>query len=98
MGLPRRIHRFDVKEHLGTGGMGSVYRATDPQLERDVAIKVMGGAASANATLDLVGDAPCHADDLVREARMMAQLAHPNVVAVHEVVRAGEQVFVVMEY
>jgi serine/threonine protein kinase len=42
----REIQRFEVVEHLGTGGMGSVFRAWDPQLERDVAIKVLLDSSS----------------------------------------------------
>src|SRR5678816_3747824 len=41
MPAPHRIQRFEVVGHLGTGGMGTVFRARDPQLERDVAIKVL---------------------------------------------------------
>ncbi len=101
---PRRIQRFEVLEHLGTGGMGSVYRARDPQLERDVAIKVLlrpleaAPQLSETDTLDLRRNGPASADDLLREARMMAQLSHENVLPVYEVGLAEGSVFVVMEY
>jgi eukaryotic-like serine/threonine-protein kinase len=103
MGEQRRIQRFEVLELLGTGGMGSVYRARDPQLERDVAIKVLlrplGRAPqlSENDTLDL-RRGPAAADDLLREARMMAQLSHENVLPVYEVGLSDGAMFVVMEY
>jgi serine/threonine protein kinase/tetratricopeptide (TPR) repeat protein len=94
-----------VVAHLGKGGMGTVYRARDPQLERDVAIKVMtqptGGLSSSleeNQTVDLRTDAPASADDLLREARMMARLSHPNVLPVYEVGLVDGALFVVMEH
>ncbi|MGE5181919.1 MAG: protein kinase domain-containing protein [Acidobacteriota bacterium] len=103
--LRRRIQRFEVAEQLGAGGMGSVYRAWDPQLERDVAIKVLAESArdpaldlSPHETLDLRGTAPPSADDLLSEARMMARLSHPNVLPVYEVGLADGAVFVVMEH
>src|SRR5688572_13098323 len=58
---------------IGAGGMGEVYRARDPRLARDVAIKVMR---------ERRGDA---ATPLLAEAKAMARLAHPNVVTVHDV-------------
>ncbi len=102
---PKRVQRFEVIGHLGTGGMGSVYRARDPQLERDVALKLLARPTagvptglSAQHTLDLRGDSPASAEDLLREARMMARLSHPNVLPVYEVGLADDTVFVVMEH
>jgi len=98
--MPTRIQRFEVIAQLGTGGVGTVYRAHDPQLEREVAIKVLAQRAAAvlspDRTIDLRGDGP--ADDLLREARMMARLSHPNVLPVYEVGLADGAVFVVMEH
>jgi eukaryotic-like serine/threonine-protein kinase len=98
------ISRFEVIAHLGSGGMGSVYRAYDPQLDRDVAIKLIGrttGAKTVTATPDdtiqLRDTTPVGADELLTEARMMARLSHPNVVPVYEVGVADGAVFVVME-
>ncbi len=100
-----RIQRFEVIAVLGTGGMGTVYRARDPQLERDVAIKVLAESAAIGLrgdflddTIDLRGDAPVACDDLLREARMMAKLSHPNVLPVYEVGLANGSLFVVMEH
>ena len=97
---PPSIQRFEIIERLGSGGAGTVYRARDPHLERDVAIKVLAdrpavaAELSTHHTLDLRTDG----SELLSEARMMARLAHPNVVAVHEVGLAGSSLFVVMEY
>src|SRR5262245_22407266 len=83
--------------------MGVVYRARDPHLGREVAIKVLARPAAAAArtlseddTLDLRGEA--QAGELLGEAQMMARLSHPNVLPVYEVGLAGDEIFVVMEY
>jgi tetratricopeptide (TPR) repeat protein len=73
--LGTRLGRYLPIEELGRGGMGTVLRAYDPKLEREVALKVLRGDAvdpSARARM-------------VREARTMAKLGHPNVVAVYDV-------------
>ena len=73
---------------LGAGGMGEVYRAHDPRLGRDVAIKVLPAAFLADA------------DRLHRfeqEARAAAALNHPNILAVHDIGTAGDAPFIVSE-
>lgn len=83
------LGRYVVLEKLGAGGMGEVFAAYDPTLDRKVAIKLLrGGALSAEE-----GKAR-----LMREAQAMARLQHPNVIAVHDVGLFGERVFVAMEY
>ena len=82
------IGHFVIERKVGAGGMGEVYAAHDPTLDRRVAIKVLrpsGRAADA-------------ATRLVREAQALAKLAHPNVVAVYEVGEAGERVFLAMQF
>jgi len=80
--------RFEVIEELGAGGMGVVYRARDRQLGRDVALKLVHTDEDPDETL---------AARLMREAQALAQLSHPNVVAVYDVGRADGGVFVAME-
>jgi serine/threonine protein kinase len=100
---PLSLRRFEILECVGEGGMGVVYRARDPQLEREVAIKVLNIAdhrardgLSTVHTPDLrVGEAPASA--LLDEARMMARLSHPNVLPVYEAGVDHDAVFVVME-
>ena len=84
--LPRgtRLGPYEVLEPLDAGGMGIVYVALDVRLDRRVALKA-------------VRDHRHPADQLLREARTMAKLAHPNVVPVHDVVEARGQIFLAME-
>ena len=85
---PRRMGRYVLLEELGRGGMGAVYAAYDPELDRKVAIKLLA---------DGLGDEHRRAR-LLREAQALARLAHPNVVAVHDVGVLDGQVYVAMEY
>lgn len=70
---PAQIGRYEILETLGRGGMGTVYRARDPQLGRDVALKVVDLAG---------GEAGHNAERLLAETRAAGRLHHPNVMAV----------------
>jgi serine/threonine protein kinase/tetratricopeptide (TPR) repeat protein len=83
------VGRYRLGRQIGAGGMGVVYEAHDPELQRRVAVKLLHGG--------LRGDAAAFRAHLLREARAMAQLAHPNVVMVHDVGQVGERVFLAME-
>ena len=86
-----RLARFEILNRLGVGGMGVVYVAHDPLLDRQVAVKVLrADAHGALRAAELEGR-------LLREAQAMARLSHPNVVTVHEVGMVDRQVFIVME-
>src|SRR5262249_23019270 len=90
--LPRDLviaDRYLVLAPLGQGGMGEVFSAYDPRLDRKVAVKLLR-ARSGGATAELERR-------LLREAKALAQLSHPNVVSVHDVGSVGDQVFVAME-
>ena len=90
------LGRYVVLDRLGAGGMGVVYAAYDPKLDRRVALKLLHHGADETR--------------LLREAQALARLSHPNVVAVHDVgtiepkgaarmgLARGEHVFVAMEY
>jgi tetratricopeptide (TPR) repeat protein len=84
------VGRYVLGEELGAGAMGVVHAAFDPELGRRVALKLVRTSPDdpAEAT---------RAERLVREARAMARLTHPNVVTVHDVGRAGDHVFIAME-
>ena len=84
----QRLGPYEILSPLGAGGMGEVYRARDPRLERDVAIKVLPE--------HFVDDA----DSLSRfqaEAKAVAALSHPNIVAIFDTGQHGDQLFVVTE-
>ena len=76
---PLTLARYVLLDRLGAGGVGLVYRAYDPQLDRKVAIKLLQ-AGRRSATKDTDGRLR-----LLREAQALAKLAHPNVIAVHDV-------------
>ena len=85
-----KIGPFFVLERLGEGGMGVVYAGFDPRLGRKVAIKVLhpGRGDSRHGS----------SEGILREARALARLSHPNVVAVHEVGTHDRGVFLAMEF
>lgn len=90
--------RFDLLERLGGGGMGWVWRARDLALHRDVAVKEVRPPDPALAEYDPEG-ARTLRERVLREARAMARLHHPNVVTVHHIVDGGEGTYpwIVME-
>lgn len=92
--LPRgsSIGRYVVLRPLGSGGMGVVYSAYDPELDRKIAIKLLHSEDGAS-----IGGTDGRAR-LLREAQALARLSHPNVVAVHDVGEHAGQVFVAMEF
>ena len=85
-----RVGRYVVREWLGTGGMGVVHEAWDPELDRRVAIKLIRPRRKISPAL--------LRRRLLREAQAMARLRHPNVVAVYDVGESDGQLFVAMEY
>jgi serine/threonine protein kinase len=86
-----RVGRYEIRALIGRGAMGEVYRARDPELQRKVAIKVVRASAAA-------GTSPAEArEGLLREARAMARIHHPNVVVVHDVGVHEDGIFVAME-
>jgi TolB-like protein/aminoglycoside phosphotransferase (APT) family kinase protein len=83
-----RLAHYTIRDKIGQGGMGEVYRARDEQLDRDVAIKVLP-ADNADAQAR---------ERLVREARAAAALNHPHICTVHEVGEASGQAYIAMEF
>ena len=71
-----RVGGYAVQEHVGAGGMGLVYRAWNPQLERSVALKFLP---------PFLAEVPAAQERFVREARAAARLEHPNVATIHEI-------------
>src|SRR5215207_521938 len=83
-----RLGRYEIRSKLGEGGMGEVYRAHDPKLGRDVAVKVLPAAFSADAE---------RLRRFEQEARAAGALNHPNVLAIHDVETHDGAPFVVSE-
>jgi tetratricopeptide (TPR) repeat protein/predicted Ser/Thr protein kinase len=84
------IGRYHILRWIGSGGMGVVYAAYDPALDRRIALKLVRPewqrAGSDGRAL------------LQREAKSLARLSHPNVVVIYDVGTIGEQLFIAMEY
>ncbi|MCB1275733.1 serine/threonine-protein kinase [Prosthecobacter sp.] len=80
---------LEVLELLGAGGMGAVYKARQPKLDRFVALKILSS--------DLAGD-PAFAERFDREARVLARLNHPNIVTVFDSGMAGPFAYLMMEF
>jgi Tol biopolymer transport system component len=83
-----RLGPYEILDKLGEGGMGEVYRARDPRLNRDVAIKILPEAAAL---------APERRERFQREAQAVAALNHPNIVTIHSVETEGGTAFLTME-
>ncbi|MGW1748933.1 serine/threonine-protein kinase [Streptomyces sp. NPDC002092] len=90
--------RFELTERLGGGGMGMVWRATDLMLHRNVAIKEVRPSDPGLAECD-PGAARLLRERVLREARALARVDHPNVVTIHHIVDGGPGTYpwIVME-
>jgi serine/threonine-protein kinase len=87
--IPKTIGRYDILQLVGRGGMGVLYKARDPVLERDVALKMM--------LVDFSTD-PTARERFQREAKAVARLQHRNVVTIHELGEADGTPYIVMEF
>ncbi len=85
-----QVGRYLILDSLGVGGMGEVFSAYDPQLDRRIALKLVKFGPNE--------DADNAKDRLLREAQALAKLSHPNVVAVYDAGTHGSKVFIAMEY
>jgi len=83
-----RLGPYVIAAPIGAGGMGEVYKATDPRLGRDVAIKVVPSAFSAD---------PERLSRFEQEARAAAALNHPNILAVHDIGQHDASPYIVSE-
>ena len=83
-----RLGPYEIVGAIGAGGMGEVYRARDPKLQRDVAIKLVTAAGSSPEALER----------FQREARAIAALNHPNIVTIYSVEEAEGRPFLAMEF
>ena len=83
-----RLGPYEVLEPLGSGGMGEVYRARDPRLDREVAVKVLRSEVASD---------PDRLRRFEREARTVAALNHPHILTVHDVGSHDGRPYVVTE-
>jgi class 3 adenylate cyclase/predicted ATPase len=86
---PASIGRYQVHRALGTGGFGAVYLGHDTQLDRPVAIKVLHGGSEVPRA---------EKDRFLQEARRIAHLSHPGIVAVHDVGIDDGQIYIVSDF
>jgi eukaryotic-like serine/threonine-protein kinase len=84
-----KLGPYEIQSPLGVGGMGEVYRARDTRLDRDVAIKVLPGNLSSDASLK---------QRLEREAKAISKLTHPHICTLHDIGHQDGVDFLVMEY
>lgn len=87
-GQSEMVGRYQLRAKLGSGGFASVYRAYDPTLDRDVAIKILHPHLAHDADTSR---------RFVREGRALARVRHPNIVQVYDAGEAGEVVYLTME-
>jgi tRNA A-37 threonylcarbamoyl transferase component Bud32 len=81
------LGHFELVSRVGIGGFGTVWKAYDIELDRTVAVKI-----PRRGQLDPIGE-----EQFLREARVAAQLRHPNIVSVHEVGREGDTLYIVSD-
>jgi non-specific serine/threonine protein kinase len=86
--IGRTLLHYHIVDKIGQGGMGAVYLAHDPRLQRNVAVKVLASSAADER----------RRERFVREARAASALNHPHIVTIHDIARDGEIDFIVMEW
>jgi tRNA A-37 threonylcarbamoyl transferase component Bud32 len=80
---------LEILEIIGAGGMGSVFKARQPKLDRFVALKILP---------ESLGQDPKFAERFAREGRLLAKLNHPNIVTIHDFGQSGGYYFLLMEF
>ncbi len=87
--IGEKIHNYQITAHLGQGGMGTVYRATDIMLGREVALKMLHPQLTIQ---------PQFLERFKKEARVLAQLLHPNIAVIYNFIEQNNNHYMVMEY
>src|SRR5262245_56886280 len=86
--IGQRVAHYSITAHLGSGGMGDVFQATDTRLGRNVALKFLP---------EIFAHDPARASRFEREAKTLAALNHPNIAALHGLEESDGRGFLVME-
>ncbi len=86
--IGQNVGKYEIRSQLGSGGMGAVYLAFDPLIEREVALKVLSGDLSSS---------PTALQRFLGEARAIGRLNHPNVVSIYDIDQWNGQYYLVME-
>src|SRR5579883_2318261 len=84
-----KIGKYEIKARLGEGGMGVVYQAWDPDIQRPAAIKLMSNKLAKNSDIR---------ERFLREARACGALQHPHIVVVYEFGECNDAPYIAMEY
>ena len=87
--IGKKIQNYTVTSYLGEGGMGTVYKASDDTLGREVALKMLHGTLVSQAQF---------LERFKKEARVLAQLLHPNIAVIYNFIGQDDHHFMVMEY
>ncbi len=87
--IGKQILNYTITAHLGQGGMGNVYKATDTMLGRDVALKMLHPQLTSQSQF---------LERFRKEARILAQLLHPNIAVIYNFFEQQDEYFMVMEY
>jgi serine/threonine-protein kinase len=87
--IGEQISHYRVERIVGRGGMGTVYEALEPNLDRKVALKVLSPEASTDRE---------NVDRFKREAKVLAQIEHPNVIRIYQMGRVGSVIFIAQEF
>jgi serine/threonine-protein kinase len=86
--MPEKVGKYQIVERIGRGGMGTIFKAHDPVLDRFVALKVISSEVEITDGLRA---------RFFREAQACARLSHPNIVTVHDMGEDDGRLFIVME-
>ena len=84
-----RLGRYEIRTHIGTGGMGEVYLAQDVELERILALKILPAEFASD---------PGRMRRFIQEARAASGLNHPNILTIYEINHEGTTPFIATEY
>jgi serine/threonine protein kinase len=87
--IGKTISHYDIRQKLGAGGMGEIYKATDSRLNRTVAIKVLPPGSA---------DAPDRRRRFIQEAQAASALNHPNIITIYDIVSEQDTEYMVMEF